>query len=234
MPRNLILHGGIYHAFAEGAAELAGSFAACGIHSEFETDVEAAFDRLRGGDIDMLTVYALRWRMLDHEKYAPFRAEYAMSVSAAGRAALQAFVEEGGALLALHTASICFDDWPGWGEVLGARWRWGQSFHPPPQQARVHVEDATHPICAGVTDFELEDEVFHALEHTEANHALLSASAGPDGVPQPVLWARRYGEGRVVYDALGHTVSSLQHPSHRRLLQQAVQWLNPGSTGVSP
>ena len=181
----------------------------------------------------MLTVYALRWRMLDHEKYAPFRAEYAMSVSEAGRAALQAFVEEGGALLALHTASICFDDWPGWGEVLGARWRWGQSFHPPPQQAQVHVADAEHPICAGLSDFALEDEVFHDLEHTAANHPLLSASAGPDGRPQPVLWARRHGAGRVVYDALGHTVSSLQHPCHRRLLQQATQWLISGPTGVS-
>jgi type 1 glutamine amidotransferase len=156
-----------------------------------------------------------------------------MTPSDAARAAIARHVRGGGGLLALHTASICFDDWPGWGEVLGARWRWGQSFHPPPQQAQVHVADAEHPICAGVTDFELEDEVFHDLEHTDDNHALLSASAGSDGRPQPVLWARRHGAGRVVYDALGHTVSSLQHPCHRRLLRQATQWLIPGFSGVS-
>ena len=232
MPRNLILHGGIYHAFAEGAAEIAAMLVDCGIHSELESDVEAAFARVRSGEFDMLTVYALRWRMLDHEKYEPFRAEFVMSVSAAGRAALEEFVTDGGALLALHTASICFDDWPGWGEVLGVRWRWGQSFHPPPQQAHVHVEDATHPICAGVSDFEVEDEVFHHLERTDTAPALLSATAGADGSPQPVLWARRHGQGRVVYDALGHTVSSLQHPQHRQLLRQATSWLSSASTGT--
>ena len=232
MRRNLILHGGIYHPFAEGAAELAALLEACGIRSALETDVEAAFVRLAGGEVDMLTVYALRWRMLDHEKYAPFRAEYAISVSAAGRAALEGWVTGGGAVLALHTASICFDDWPGWGEVLGARWRWGQSFHPPVQPVCVHVEDEAHPICAGLRDFELEDEVFHDLEHTDALHPLLSARVGPQAPVQPMLWARRHGKGRVVYDALGHTASSLQHPLHRQVLQQAARWL--GTTAEDP
>ena len=233
MPLNLILHGGIYHDFAGGARAIAEALAAIGIHSEFETDVEGAFARLRAGDVDMLTVYALRWRMLDHEKYEPFRAEYAMSVSADGRAALEDFVRGGGALLALHTASICFDDWPGWGEVLGARWRWGQSFHPAPQIVPVHVEDGSHEIAAGVADFEVEDEIFHALEATDAIHPLLSARAVPDAAPQPMLWARRHGEGRVVYDALGHTVASISHPAHQRVLQQAARWLSGNTAGDS-
>ena len=234
MPQNLILHGGIYHPFAEGAAALAASLAECGIRSELETDVEAAFARLGSGDFDMLTVYALRWRMLDHEKYTPVRAEHAISVSAAGRAALEDFVARGGALLGLHTACICFDDWPGWGDVLGARWRWGQSFHPQPQPLRVHVEDAAHPICAGITDFEVEDEMFHDLEATTTLHPLLSARMTADAAPQPMLWAREYGAGRVVYDALGHTASSLQEPTHRRLLQQAALWLLAPTGTSSP
>lgn len=234
MARNLILHGGIYHDFAAGAQAIAEALAPLGIRSETETDVERAFARLDAGGIDLLTVYALRWRMLDHEKYEPFRAEYAMSVSPEGRRALEDFVRGGGALLALHTASICFDDWPGWGEVLGARWRWGQSFHPPAQSVRVHVEDADHPVCTGLADFEVEDEIFHDLEPTDAIHALLSARATPGGAPQPMLWARHHGAGRVVYDALGHTVSSISHPSHCRLLQQSAVWLLPATAGGSP
>jgi hypothetical protein len=233
MPLNLILHGGIYHDFAAGAQAIAGALAPLGIRSELATDVEAVFERLRDGDVDMLTVYALRWRMLDHEKYEPFRAEYAMSVSAGGRAALEDFVRGGGALLALHTASICFDDWPGWGEVLGARWRWGQSFHPAPQTVQVRVEDPTHAVSTGITDFEVEDEIFHALEATDAIHALLSARATPDSPPQPMLWARRHGAGRVVYDALGHTVASISHPVHQRVLQQAARWLTQDTAGAS-
>lgn len=226
MLRNLVIYGGIYHPFAEGAGALADALAERGVESDLTDDVEGALARLPG--YDLLTVYALRWRMLDHPKYEPFRAEYAMSLSAAGRAALERHLAAGGALLALHTASICFDDWPGWGEMLGARWRWGQSFHPPQQSVHVHVEDGAHPICAGVGDFAVEDEIFHALEPTAPLQPLLSARVAADSPVQPLLWARRHGRGRVVYDALGHTVESIRHPAHRRILQQAVDWLCRG------
>ena len=108
MRRNLIIHGGIYHPFAESAAALADALAECGIASDATEDVEGGLARLAAGGYDLLTVHALRWRMLDHEKYAPFRAQYAMTLSAAGRAAIQGFVAAGGAVLALHTAAICF------------------------------------------------------------------------------------------------------------------------------
>jgi hypothetical protein len=223
MLRNLVIFGGIYHPFAEAARALADALAETGVRSDLTDDVEGALARLP--EYDLVTVYALRWRMLDDPKYAPFRAEYAMSLSAAGRAAFGTHLSTGGALLALHTACICFDDWPGWGEMLGARWRWGQSFHPPQQTVHVHVEDPAHPICAGVADFVVEDEIFHALEPTAALQPLLSARAAPDAPEQPLMWARCHGDGRVVYDALGHTVESIRQPAHRRILQQAVGWL---------
>lgn len=225
MRRNLVIHGGIYHPFAESAAALADALAECGIASESTEDVEGGLARLAAGGYDLLTVHALRWRMLDHEKYAPFRAQYAMTLSDAGRAAIQGFVAAGGAVLALHTAAICFGEWPGWGEILGARWRWGQSFHPPEQRVHVHVEDGRHPITAGIADFEVDDEIFHDLERTAVLRPLLSARATPESAAQPLLWAREHGRGRVVYDALGHSADSIRHPVHRRILQQSARWL---------
>jgi type 1 glutamine amidotransferase len=32
------------------------------------------------------------------------------------------------------------------------------------------------------------------------------------------------GQGRVVYDALGHDGASLNHPTHAQLLRDAAQW----------
>jgi type 1 glutamine amidotransferase len=223
--RNLVIHGGIYHPFAEAAGELAAALDECGIASELTDDVEGGLARLAAGNYDMLTVYALRWRMLDDPKYAPFRAEYAMSLSEAGRNAISGFVARGGSVLALHTATICFGDWPGWGAILGARWKWGQSFHPPEQNVRVHVTDFAHPVTEGLTDFAVDDEIFHDLEPTETLRPLLSARAAPDAPIQPLCWARETGPSRVVYDALGHSATSIRHPSHRRLLQQAARWL---------
>ncbi|MGA1677746.1 MAG: ThuA domain-containing protein, partial [Pseudomonadales bacterium] len=130
-----------------------------------------------------------------------------------------------GALLGLHTAAICFGDWPGWGDILGGRWAWGRSFHPPEQQVEVRVAQGAHSICAGIEDFVVTDEIFHHLEPTAAWHALLTARATPDGAEQSLCWTHEWGAGRVFYDALGHTKSSLLNRSHRQLLAQATRWL---------
>ena len=55
----------------------------------------------------------------------------AFSLSAAGRTAIDEWHAAGRPILALHTGVICFDDWPGWGELLGGRWDWNRSSHPP-------------------------------------------------------------------------------------------------------
>ncbi|MGA0838432.1 MAG: ThuA domain-containing protein [Pseudomonadales bacterium] len=223
MPRNLIIHGGIYHPFASTSAVLAAIFDDCGVETDMTEDVEAGLAAL--ADYDLLTINALRWRMLDHPKYLPFRDRYAMTLSDAGRAAIERHLTRGGALLGLHTAAICFGDWPGWGDILGGRWAWGRSFHPPEQQVEVRVAQGAHSICAGIEDFVVTDEIFHHLEPTAAWHALLTARATPDGAEQSLCWTHEWGAGRVFYDALGHTKSSLLNRSHRQLLAQATRWL---------
>ena len=223
MRRNLIIHGGIYHPFASTSEVIAGILSDCDIETDMTTDVEAGLAALP--DYDLLTVNALRWRMLDHPKYIPFRDRWAMTLSAPGRAAIEQHVARGGAVLALHTAVICFGDWSGWGNILGGRWAWGQSFHPPEQRVHVRVAASTHPICDGVEDFVVTDEIFHNLEPTAAWQPLLSARATPEAPEQPLCWTHEPGAGRVFYDALGHTKSSLLNPAHRRLLTQATRWL---------
>jgi type 1 glutamine amidotransferase len=42
--------------------------------------------------------------------------------------------------------------------------------------------------------------------------------------PQPVIWQHQVGQGRVVYDALGHDSASLNHPIHAQLLRDAAHW----------
>ena len=41
----------------------------------------------------------------------------------------------------------------------------------------------------------------------------------------PLVWAREAGPGRVVYDALGHDVTSYDSPGHRALLERSIRWL---------
>lgn len=217
--RNVLLSGGIFHPFEETSAELAALLAPLGIASEIHPDPDTAVAALDGADL--FTVNALRWRM-HGEKYDPYRDEWAFSLSEIARARVTEFVSGGGGLLALHTASICFDDWPGWGELLGGAWVWGTSHHPPPGRFGVQPTTASHPITRGVGAFQIEDEVYSELSlEPEVSPLLVS---DPASGAQPLLWTREVGRGRVVYDALGHDERAFGHESHRRLLRRAALW----------
>ena len=225
MVRNLILSGGIFHEFHDTSAELWGLLAGHGVLSEVEEDIEAGLAMLAGGEFEMLTVNALRWQM-QGEKYDPYREEWAMTLSSAGRAAIENHMTAGGALLGLHTASICFSDWPGWGEILGGAWQWGRSWHPPPSALSVVPSD--HSLVAGVAAFSVEDEVYTDLELQADIEPLWYSLDTPEHPSQPLLWLHEWKGGRVVYDALGHDAASLREPGHAEALGRAVDWMLAG------
>jgi uncharacterized protein len=227
-PRNLILAGGIYHPAAESGPALADMLGEIGWDSEVVVDVEAGLKRLAAGAFQRLTVACLRFTMTQHEKYAPFRAEWAMSLSAAGRETLTRWVAAGNGVLGIHTAPICFDDWEGWGEVLGVTWRWGVSHHPPLGLISARpVGD--HPIVAGAKPFAATDEVYTALEVQpwmtplmEARRALPAEGAGEW---RPVGLAGEHGRARRAWCGLGHDAASLNQPENRRIIQRAARWV---------
>ncbi len=65
--RNLILTGGIGHPFADAAPALESILAEAGVASTVTDDIEGGLETLEQGGFDLLTVYALRWRMLGSE-----------------------------------------------------------------------------------------------------------------------------------------------------------------------
>lgn len=218
----LILTGGIGHPFADASAALAGIMQQDGIETSVTEDIETGAARLADGGFDLLCVYALRWRMLIGDKYAPHRAQWAFSPSVGARAAIRGFVSGGGGLIALHTAVICFDDWPDWGGLIGGAWVWGRSSHPPFGRVLVTPVVDGHSIIAGVREFETTDEVYSNLEFAPDIQPLLRADAGEGS--KPVLWARQVGRGRVVTDLLGHDRAALEQSEHRTVLKRSALW----------
>ena len=221
--RAVIVSGGVAHDFPATSAELVRVLAEAGLRATVEEDVEAVLAGLdAGGDRPLLVVNLLRWTM-QVERYAHLRDEWSISLSADARAGLLGHVRSGGGLLAMHGASICFDDWPAWRELLGGVWRWDRSSHPPlAEPVPVAVATDRHPIVAGVGDFEIVDEVYGFLDRTDDVVGLMSSPHG--GTDHPLLWARTVQGGRVVYDALGHHVPSYAVPEHRRIVRRAARW----------
>jgi type 1 glutamine amidotransferase len=171
--------------------------------------------------VDLLSINALRWEMIG-EKYDPYRDTEAFTPSPSARSALQHYLTRGGALLGLHTASICFSDWPEWQSLLGGRWVWGSSWHPAPEPVTITIEPDT--VLSHLPAFTVHDELYSDLALEPDTTVLATGVSHAMVTPQPVIWQREVGQGRVVYDALGHDRASLNHPTHAQLLRDAAQW----------
>ena len=224
MSRVVILAGGSPHAhdFAASGAAVAEVVSQLGHDVEVVEDPDVAASMLH--DVDALAVIGLWWRMLGNA-YDPWRERHAYTTPASTRDRLTSFVSNGGGLLALHTATISFDDWQEWGDIVGGAWVWGVSSHPPIGDVQVRLV-GQHPVVDGLpAEFEILDEVYGDLAIRDNVEVLAVAKRDASDPDQPVVWAHRFGEGHVVFDGFGHDVSSIRHPHNRRLMEQAFTWI---------
>jgi type 1 glutamine amidotransferase len=221
--RNLIYTGGWAHPFERTAPVVAGVLEGAGVTTQI-TDCLATVRRaLDLGTFDLLTVYACRFSMLDARYTDEQRAEFAERIPADTQGAIESHARRGGAVLALHTATLCFDDWPGWQQLIGGGWVWGQTFHP--ALGAVEVEPVTeHPIMHDLAAFTVDDEHYRFLDVT--SDATILAVTPADGVAHPAIWT---AGSRVFVDALGHDERSLLHSAHATVLRRAARWLNGAS-----
>ncbi len=221
--RQLVITGGWAHEFERTAPHLVEGAAKAGIRTDTIDDLDEAAMALASRDYDLLTVYAC-WFTMGHERYDQVRGEWSRRTPIALRDQIVAHVEDGGGLMAVHTAPICFDDWPLWGEILGGRWNWGRSWHPAPSVVEVDPMGTgageRHPIVDGLVAFQIVDERYSDLDVSPRSEVL----AWSDADRQPALWTHRFGSARVVVDTLGHDERSLDQPDHATILRRSALW----------
>jgi len=219
--RQLILVGGIFHDFNSTSEALRVVLDDFGFATGIEEDIERGLTSLDNSPVDLLTINALRWEM-QGKKYDPYRDEWAMQLSLRGQKAIENHLARGGALLALHTASICFSNWQGWKDILGGVWSWGESWHPAPEP--VSVAPTSHALVSDIPSFLVTDELYSNLKLLDGNQVLSYGTSESQRSKQPLIWLREYGGGRIVYDSLGHDCFSLEQTEHAEILRRAVKW----------
>jgi uncharacterized protein len=173
----------------------------------------------------------------------------------AGR--LAGLLEAGQGFVFLHHALAGWPAWPGWAEVLGGRYHYA----PAPLRGRswpdsgfryarytARVADPDHPVCAGVADFTLSDELYCCPVFAADVHPLLRADAEAGsfretyyevlGTPRHgppwqhpaasdlIGWAKTAGRSPVVYLQPGDGPDTFAHPGYRRLVANAVAWVS--------
>lgn len=167
---------------------------------------------------------------------------------------LVGLLEAGIGLVFLHHALAGWPAWPGWAEVLGGRYHyaparlrgadWPDSGF---QYARytARVVDPGHPVCAGLSDFTLEDELYCCPVFEDDVVPLVRADpipaafretyaevlgTAPTGWQHPaasdlIAWAKTAGRSPVVYVQPGDGPATFAAEPFRHLLGNALDWV---------
>jgi len=129
--------------------------------------------------------------------------------------ALLSFVKGGKGFVGIHGAA-----WYTVGEYVNLLG--GQSTkHSPIHEFSVSIKDKEHSITKDANEFSVTDELYFA-EHAPSIHVLCTAEW--EGKAHPMAWTYTYGNGRVFYEALGHTPDVLENEVLQRIVIQAVHW----------
>lgn len=166
------------------------------------------------------------------------------------RELLEAFVKNGGGLLGIHGATDAFvhyggdqkgeDDWPLFGEMLGAR---GTKHRESNERVFIKIDDPDHPLTQGFPKqgFDYTDEILRVTDPFSRTkvRVLLSVDNGKsdlfrapyqnvkerDDEDYALAWVKRFGEGRVCYCAIGHSPKVFWDPMMLRFYLAAAQFV---------
>ncbi|HHW10198.1 MAG TPA: ThuA domain-containing protein [Firmicutes bacterium] len=93
----------------------------------------------------------------------------------------------------------------------------------------VNITNKTDPITAGLDDFKMHSEQYYM--HVDPSNEVLAVTrfGGEhcpwiEGTVMPVVWKRRWGQGRVFYCSLGHVAKDFDVPEARTIVQRGMLW----------
>ena len=93
----------------------------------------------------------------------------------------------------------------------------------------VNILDHSDPITAGLSDFQMHSEQY--LMHVDPSNEVLAATTfsgehAPwiDGTVMPVVWKRRWGQGKIFYSSLGHVAKDFDVPEAREIVRRGIIW----------
>lgn len=93
----------------------------------------------------------------------------------------------------------------------------------------VNIVKHDDPITAGIPDFSMHSEQYYM--HVDPLIEVLATTRfdgkyAPwiDGAVVPVVWKKRWGEGRVFYSSLGHVRSDFDVPEALEIMKRGMLW----------
>jgi uncharacterized protein len=134
-------------------------------------------------------------------------------------AGLLCFIASGRSIVTIHNG-ISYQSNAEFAQLIGGKF----IGHPPYQKLTYNIVKEEHPIVKGISDFEMEEELYtFELDNLCDKEILMTATDG--NITAPAAWIKKYGKGKVVYLAQGHDKKSFENLSFRKLIKNSVEWL---------
>lgn len=134
---------------------------------------------------------------------------------------LSSWLQDGGAMVGIHSATINVKDRPEYHELVGGRF----IGHPPFSPMTSRVADPEHFITQGIADFDLEDECYvNEYPDRSSIHVVMTGHHEGDGLKEPSSYVKEIGAGRLFLTCLGHVGPVFEHAMVQRLLTRGITW----------
>ena len=142
--------------------------------------------------------------------------------------------DDGKGFIGGHSAADTFYKWQEYGEMVGAYF----DLHPWHQRVRINVEDRSFPATAHLpAQIEILDEIYQFKEPYSREKVRVLMSIDTSSVDLKakmvkrtdkdfaVMWVKKYGKGRVFFNALGHDMEAYDRPDMQKLIIESVKWV---------
>lgn len=93
----------------------------------------------------------------------------------------------------------------------------------------VNIVKHDDPITAGLHDFQMHSEQYY-MQIDPMNEVLATTTFSGEyaswvtGCVMPVVWKKRWGQGRVFYSSLGHVASDFAVPEALEIMKRGMLW----------
>lgn len=138
------------------------------------------------------------------------------------------FVKSGKGFAVSHLASASFKEWDEFKKLCGRYWVMGKSGHGPRSVFKVKVAAQDDPIMQGVSDFEIDDELYAKLLGDAPIHVLATADSDWSKKTEPMAFTFNYGAGRVFHETFGHDGKAIKNPGAAKIIVQGCEWAATG------
>ena len=148
------------------------------------------------------------------------------------RTELQTFVQNGGAIVGVHSASAVAQEpnrWPWWEAAMGRVFL----HHPAQQSAVMTVEEPCHESCMHLPEKWLWTDEWYEFETPFPEHLNVVLTVDektykpgkhPMGEFHPIAWYHEYDGGRVFYTAIGHIAAAYRNEAFLQHIYGGMLW----------